>query len=267
MDTPLVSVILATYNGSRYLAESIESVLSQDYKDLELIIVDDASTDVRISQIIQQYIHSDPRVRTFRNQMNMERSYSKNYWVQNALGAYVAFIDDDDTWVNTKLSKQILVIESSANMGIVGTFARFIDESGKPLGETMHMKIAGKDIKNTILLTNQFIQSSVLVRKDIFEKSWGFSWDMNLCEDYDLWLRILEISEWINIPELLVEYRVRSTNTTARNIYRMKYYSILLTWRYRRQFSGFHRAIIMRIILFPFNTVFLLRIWKRLFPE
>ena len=79
MNTPLVSVILATYNGSRYLGESIESVLSQDYKDLELIIIDDASTDVRISQIIQQYVHSDPRVRTFRNEMNMERSYSKNY--------------------------------------------------------------------------------------------------------------------------------------------------------------------------------------------
>ena len=83
----------------------------------------------------------------------------------------MAFIDDDDTWVNTKLSKQILVIESSANMGIVGTFARFIDESGKPLGETIHLKITKEEIKNTILLTNQFIQSSVLVRKDIFEKS------------------------------------------------------------------------------------------------
>ena len=79
MDTPLVSVILATYNGSRYLAESIESVLAQEYEHLELIIVDDASTDVRISQIIHQYIHSDPRVRTLRNEVNMERSYSKNY--------------------------------------------------------------------------------------------------------------------------------------------------------------------------------------------
>ena len=83
----------------------------------------------------------------------------------------MAFIDDDDIWEYSKLSKQMLVIELSENIGIVGSFARFIDESGKPLGETIHLKITKEEIKNTILLTNQFIQSSVLVRKDIFEKS------------------------------------------------------------------------------------------------
>ena len=79
MDTPLISVILATYNGSRYLAQSIESVLAQDYEHLELIIIDDASTDKMVSQMIQQYVERDSRVRTVRNEVNMERSYSKNY--------------------------------------------------------------------------------------------------------------------------------------------------------------------------------------------
>ena len=83
----------------------------------------------------------------------------------------MAFIDDDDIWVDTKLSKQMLVIEASENIGIVGTFASFIDESGKLLGETTHLKIAGKDIKNKILITNQFIHSSVLMRKKIFEQA------------------------------------------------------------------------------------------------
>lgn len=264
MTSPHVSVILATYNGSRFLREAIESVLSQEYSNFELIIVDDASTDLEVGEILESYKKQDNRIISLRNQRNMERSWSKNIWVQHARGEYIAFIDDDDIWNKDKLSRQLQVLESHPDIGIVGTFARFIDESGKLLWETYHLKITPEDIRWNILITNQFIHSSVLIRKSVFERSWGFPEGMNLCEDYDLWFRILEVSQGINIPESLVYYRVRTSSTTAKNIYRMKYYSLMLMWKYRKHFPRFFQASITRLFLFPFNTVLLLKIWKKL---
>lgn len=267
MDSPLISVILATYNGSRYIREAIVSVLSQDYSNLELIIIDDASTDKEVGKIVEIYKQQDHRIVSMRNEKNMERSWSKNFWVQYARGEYIAFIDDDDIWEKDKLSKQVQVFAHHKDIGIAGTFAQFIDESVKFLWETTHLKTEPEDIKKTILLTNQFIHSSILIRKSVFDQVWGFPIDMNLCEDYDLWLRVISISEGVNISEFLVKYRVRSSSTTSKNIYRMKYYSLLLTWRYRTYFPWFLKALLLRLVLFPFNTVFLLKILKKLFSK
>jgi glycosyltransferase involved in cell wall biosynthesis len=267
MDTPLISVILATYNGSRYLEDAIASVLSQDYQNFELLIIDDASTDKKVAEIVQKYAKQDPRVRIFCNNDNRERSWSKNFGVEQSRGEYCAFIDDDDIWLPTKLSKQIDPMIDRKNLGIIGTYASFIDESGNSLWETHHLKAESHEIKKNILITNQFIHSSVLVRKDIFQKSWWFPVDMNLCEDYDLWFRMLSISEGANIPEFLVKYRVRWASTTTKNIYRMKYYSLILTHRYRNIFPGFSRAFAFRFFSFPINTVGLLRIWKKLYRK
>lgn len=267
MDTPLISVILPTYNGAFYLNDTIFSVLSQEYRDLELIIVDDASTDIRVAQIIQEFSKRDLRVRSYRNEANKERSWSKNFWVQKAIWDYIAFIDDDDIWNPAKLSRQIISLQKDNSLGIIGTYARFMDESGEILWETNHLKTNPKDIFENILFTNQFIHSSVLLKKWAFLLAWGFPIDMNLCEDYDLWLRILSSNSGANISESLVDYRVRSTSTTAHNIYRMKYHSILLTWKYRKLFPGFLKAMMMRVISFPFNTVFLMKIWRKLFMK
>jgi glycosyltransferase involved in cell wall biosynthesis len=79
MDSPLISVILATYNGSRYIREAIVSVLSQDYSNLELIIIDDASTDKEVGKIVEIYKQQDHRIVSMRNEKNMERSWSKNF--------------------------------------------------------------------------------------------------------------------------------------------------------------------------------------------
>ena len=267
MDTPLISVILATYNGSRFLWEAIESVLYQDYNNLELIVIDDSSTDIEVWNILERYKKEDSRISSYRNDKNMERSYSKNLWVTKALWEYIAFIDDDDIWHARKLSKQMISLRKDTNLAIIWTHARFIDEWGKILWETNHLKINPKDISENILFTNQFIHSSVVLKKEVFLSVWGFSTVMNLCEDYDLWLRILSSSFGTNIWEPLVNYRVRAMSTTAHNVYRMKYYSLLLTWKYRKNFPWFFQAFWLRIILFPIPTVFIMKVWNRLFHK
>lgn len=79
MPHPLISVILSTYNGSQYLSEAIMSVLFQDYQNLELIIIDDASLDIRVGEIIAEFKNKDHRIRSYRNEKNQERSWSKNF--------------------------------------------------------------------------------------------------------------------------------------------------------------------------------------------
>ena len=213
MTSPHISVILATYNGSLYLREAIESVLMQSYSSLELIVIDDASTDQQVREIVELYRKNDDRVQYERNIENQERSWSKNRWVELARGEYIAFIDDDDIWEREKLREQFNFLEKNPLIGIVGTWARFIDESGALIGISEHLNISPETIEKSVLVTNPFIQSSVLFRKDFFLATGGFP-DFNLCEDYDLWLRILQMTQWANIPETLVTYRVRSTNTT-----------------------------------------------------
>lgn len=262
MQNSLVSVILATYNGSLFLTEAIESVLWQDYKNLELIIIDDASTNPEVWEIIHHYKERDTRISSYRNDRNMERSYSKNLGASKAQWEYIAFIDDDDIWKSDKLSKQVEILLHEKNIWIVGTYARFIDESRTLLGETNHLEQEDSDIRRNILTTNQFIHSSVLIRKSVFLEAWGFPLDMDLCEDYDLWLRVLRITEWANIPEYLVDYRVRVSSTTAKNIYRMKWITLKLIWKYRLSYPWCLRALIIKIITFPLHTVFLMKAWK-----
>lgn len=265
MNTPLVSVILATYNGSRFLSEAIESLLSQEYPNLELIIINDASTDVDVATIIEKYKKQDTRVHSYRNERNMERSWSKNFWVEKSKWDYIAFIDDDDIWKKNKLSEQVSIIQKNTDIGIIGTYAQFIDESWNILSETNHLKTTSEEINSNILLSNQFIHSSVLIRKCIFLQAWGFPVNMHLCEDYDLWFRILRISKWINIPKILVKYRVRISSTTAKNIYRMKWITIKLIWKYRKDFLWIEKSIIVRILTFPLNTIFILKAWNLIF--
>lgn len=262
MDSPLISVILATYNGFRFLSEAIESVLSQEYSNLELIIINDASTDMEVDVIIEKYKKQDTRIHSYTNERNMERSWSKNFWVEKSKWDFIAFIDDDDIWEKRKLSEQISLMQENVDIGIIGTYARFIDESWNTLSETNHLKTTSEEIYKNILLSNQFIHSSVLIRKNIFLQAWWFPADMHLCEDYDLWFRILRISKWANTPNILVRYRVRTSNTTAKNIYRMKWITMHLIWKYRKDFLGIWKSLIMRIITFPLNTIFLLKIWN-----
>lgn len=265
MDTPLISIILATYNGSRFLPEAISSVLDQDYSNLELIVIDDASVDTRVWEIIQDFVSKDSRVRSVRNERNMERSWSKNRWAELAKGEYIAFIDDDDMWDPAKLRRQVKIFDD-ASVGIVGTFAQYIDEEGKHISHTVHLKTSKQDIHDSILFSNQFIQSSVILRKDIFFRAWGFP-SFNLCEDYDCWCRVLQLTSWANIPESLIKYRIRTSSTTTKHLYRMKWITLILVWRYKKYFPHWFSAILFRIVTFPFNISFLLKLWNIVFHK
>lgn len=108
----LVSIIMPTYNSSRFVAESIESILRQSYSNFELLITDDVSTD-NTFEILKSYAQKDNRIKIFRLDCNMGAGYARNKSIQEAKGRYIAFCDSDDTWMPNKLEKQIRFMQKN----------------------------------------------------------------------------------------------------------------------------------------------------------
>lgn len=109
----LVSVIMPTFNSSKYLKESIESVLSQTYSNLELLLTDDYSTDENTRQMLKDYMHRDSRVRIFLRPRNVGPGGARNYSIEKARGRYIAFCDSDDRWMPHKLERQVAFMQES----------------------------------------------------------------------------------------------------------------------------------------------------------
>ena len=127
MNLPLVSVVMPVYNGEKYLKEAIDSVLSQSYQNIELVIVNDGSTDSG-SQIVKKY--TDPRIRFVENESNSGIVYSRNKGLESATGKYVATLDSDDIALPDRIEKQVLFLENNSEYGMCGTFFSTIDSAG-----------------------------------------------------------------------------------------------------------------------------------------
>ena len=138
MTDGLVSVIMPSWNTGRFIAESIQSVLNQTYRDLELIIADDCSTD-DTDEVVGAF--SDSRIRYIKNEKNMGAALSRNRAMREARGEWIAFLDSDDLWEPEKLEKQIAFMKDNGYVFSYHDYER-VDEEGKPL----HIHVSGPDV-------------------------------------------------------------------------------------------------------------------------
>lgn len=138
MNSSLVSIIMPTYNCAKFIEESIESVLSQTYKNWELIIVDDCSND-NTEDIVKRYCETDDRIKYLKLDVNSGAAIARNKGIEQARGKYIAFLDSDDLWMDGKLEKQISFMEEN-NYNFTCTDYMQIDESGKPNGVIIKCK-------------------------------------------------------------------------------------------------------------------------------
>lgn len=204
MTTPLVSVLLAVYNGSLHIKEAVDSVLRQTYGNLELIVIDDGSTD-NTAEIVAGF--ADPRVRLFR-QENRGVSASVNRGLAVALGRYIARQDHDDVWRPERLARQLSYLQANPQCMMVGTWAEIWDEGG-PTGRMLAHPAESALLKLELLFNNPFVQSSVLIDREALDAVGGYSEDPRRQppEDYELWSRLARRYEVGNIQQPLVIYR------------------------------------------------------------
>lgn len=201
---PLVSAVMATYNNADFIVEAIESVLTQDYRNLELIIVDDGSTD-GTPDILAAYAE-DPRVTMIR-QENQGQTVAKNAGLARSRGKYVAFCDSDDYWLPGKIGKQVEVAETSPSIGLVYGRARWIDSKGNEL-TALKMKPFQGRVTAQLLIRNFVTFCTAMVRREAFDSIGGFDERLRMSIDYDAWLKISLRYDFRFVDEPVACYRI-----------------------------------------------------------
>lgn len=215
---PLISVNIITHNRERYIAEAISSVLSQDFKDLELIVVDDASSD-NTGEIIRDFL-VDQRVKYFLLPKQKNIAAVRNFALGKSGGKYIAVLDSDDAWCDEKkLSKQFAFLEENSSIVLVGTSAVIIDSFGEKK-RMVSKPESDEEIKEVFLLKNPFFHSSVMYRRDAIMNLGGYSESLKYCDDFDLWLRLNEREKFHNLPDFSIKYREHEDNESAKNFWR-----------------------------------------------
>jgi glycosyltransferase involved in cell wall biosynthesis len=208
---PLVSVILPTWNREQYIVEAIDSVLQQDYRNIELLVIDDGSTDSTISAIRATH---DPRLRLIQ-QANAGAARARNNGLRQAQGAFVAFLDADDRWKPGKLRRQMDLFTQHPTLTLVSARGELIDHVGQLLGDVTDSGRGsrynrGRDWHHDLLMRgNAIVMSSVVVRRDAALAVGGFFDERRIVShDYELWIRLSEGRQFWVSTEVLVSYRV-----------------------------------------------------------
>ena len=180
-NSPLVSIVLPTYNGSQYLEQAIQSVLKQTYPNWELIIVDDGSTD-DTPNIISRYTALDPRVCSIRHPVNLRLPAALNTGFAQAKGEYLTWTSDDNYYRPNALATMVDFLEAHPEVDIVYTDCSVIDEGGNVIAYRKATPI-------TDLVWKNCVGPSFLYRRRVQEKLGPYSDELFLAEDYDFWLR------------------------------------------------------------------------------
>lgn len=201
---PNISVLLPVYNGSLYLRDAVNSVLIQNYRDFEFIIINDGSTDN--SEAIIKNIN-DPRVHCV-SQQNQGLAATLNNGIRLSKGKFIARLDQDDLMLSTRLAKQVEYLESHPDCAMVGTWSEIL--VGDKVTDRGHQHpISHKALQLELLFDNPFVHSSMMIRADALRDIGGYSEDKlrQPPEDYELWSRIARKYQVANIPEVLTAYR------------------------------------------------------------
>lgn len=210
-DMPLVSVVIPAYNAADLIERTLNSILSQNYSNFEVLVIDDGSTD-NTATIVQAIAQRDPRV-ILLHQANFGVAAARNLGIEQAKGELIAPIDADDLWDAAQLQRQVArFLNGSPSVGVVYSWSIDIDADDRPTGAFHAATIEGEVY--TTLLCHNFLgnASCTLIRKSSLLKAGGYNSEFRSqqaqgCEDWDLYLRLAACCEFLAVPEFLVGYR------------------------------------------------------------
>ncbi|XQW85353.1 glycosyltransferase family 2 protein [Thalassotalea piscium] len=198
----LISVVVPVYNGAEYLTKTVESILAQDHDELELLLINDGSSD-NSKELIEALAEKDTRIKAF-TKANGGVANARNFGVEQAQGDFIAFCDQDDLWLPTKLSKQ-LPLFSNDKIGLVytGAIADYV-LYGKQSKPNFDSKFRG-NVFEKLTQQNMFTCCTAMVRKSFLKEVGGFDDDLALMgvDDWHLWLKLALVCEFDFVPEHL----------------------------------------------------------------
>jgi len=212
---PKVSAIIPAYNRADFLPRSIGSVLNQTFRDLELIVVDDGSTD-NTKEVVEEFSRKDNRVKYIWQPNFGGPAGPRNTGIKHATGEFIAFLDSDDEWTTKKIEEQISLFENSpVSIGFVGC-NYFLKTPTMTAGYKLPLDADGEVFEN--LLKHDFIGTAtiIMIKKGVFDDVGGYDEQLKCAEDTDLWLRIAEKYKFAFVDNFLAVYHVHGNNTLLR---------------------------------------------------
>ncbi|MFC5465583.1 glycosyltransferase family 2 protein [Lederbergia graminis] len=206
-----ISVIIPTFNREKLIMKAIESLTNQTYKNFEIIVVDDFSNDNT-----QNLLENDVRIKYIRHDENKGAAEARNTGIKASSGEFIAFLDSDDEWLPTKLERQLKVFENNSNTGVVYTGFRSIlkDKDEREVLPQKKGNIYIELLKGNCVGTT----STVMVRTDLLKKVGGFDTELLSCQDWDLWIRLANITEFDFVSEALVLFNQHEGARISSNV-------------------------------------------------
>ena len=205
-NNPAISVVMSVYNAEVFLSKSIDSILTQTFKDFEFILIDDGSKDDSY-QLMQKYENDDSRIICFKNEQNLGLPASLNIGIANAKGRYIARQDADDYSFPERLQKQFDFMEQNSSIHLCGTNCRRVDIEGNVIYEkTIYAKI--KDFKSFLFERKSiFPHGSAFMRSETLKQIGGYNENFYYSQDGELWLRFLKQGYGIKVlPDILYDF-------------------------------------------------------------
>lgn len=203
---PAITVVMPAYNAERYIAPAIESILSQTFKNFELLIADDASTDKTLS-IIKRYQRKDSRIKVAVNKTNLQIARSLNKLIELARSEFIARMDADDVSFPERLRLQYDLIREDPETAVVGADMIVVDKNMLPISKREYPSNDG-GLKEVMFRYSPFAHPVVMFRKKAFQEFGGYDVNLVPCEDIDLWFRIGSKYKLASIVKPLLYYRI-----------------------------------------------------------
>lgn len=207
----LVSVVIPSYNRANYIGATIESVLGQTYRNIEIIVIDDGSTD-NTEDVVSKYL---PKVKYIK-QKNSERGASRNHGLRLAKGEFISFLDSDDLWLPNKIETDLEFFSNNSSIGVIYTDAVQIDAQSYEIKLLKAERVKGK-ITERLLANNFVLMATHLIRTQLIRNIGGFLEERELSgsEDWEMWVRLSTITEFAYLPKVTAKIRTHSANTMS----------------------------------------------------
>lgn len=250
---PVVSIVMPTYNRAELLMKSIKSVQEQSYRDWELIVVDDGSTD-RTAEMMKQLEEEDSRIRYHRIARIPNKGIATylNIGIKAARGRYIARIDDDDRWCHKdKLKLQVEFLDENQDYVLVGGGGILVDEKGNQMFKYLKNE-TDEEIRDYALYSNPIAHTAVMFRKDVFERIGGYN-DINHAEDMDLALRFGKVGKLFNMKEYFIEYLAIGQNKSFLQQRQNTKQVLQIIKKYKDDYPHFAKAYMLNLTQYAYS--------------
>jgi glycosyltransferase involved in cell wall biosynthesis len=267
MSPPFVSVLMPVYNAAAYLREAVESVLCQTHRELELIAVDDASTDGSL-ELLQSYAARDPRVRVLQQPRNLGIVAARNraFREVSPRAVYCAIFDADDVCTPDRLEAQVAFLEAHPDHALVGGHTVIIDEASQIIGIRRYPTDYA-NLCRTITRYNPVAQPAVMLRRSMLPSAEPYDAAFPRCQDYELWLRLAARHPIANLDQPVLRYRISETQGKRTQLRQTLALTLelqrrwLLHTRFRNAWNFAYVAAEHGLLLLP--EAFVLALFKR----